>query len=268
MSLSIQIVNFRSRHYIEKCLFSIADNLPARIEAEILIINNDKEKITSLNGLSKEGLFFRIIELGENIGFGRAHNTGFRESRGEYILFLNPDTIILPRALEEMLDIFKKDEKIGIIGPLLIDSHGMIQPDCFGIRRTPVSTIKAKFFAQKNIQTNRLKDIFEVDWISGGAMLVRRDVFQKVGGFDEKYFMYFEDVDLCWRVKELGYRIVVGSKARVFHESGKSFASEKEKKKYYYASQDYYIRKYFGVISVGFMKLLRIPYYIKNVWLK
>lgn len=268
VKLSIQIVNFSSRHYLRKCLFSIGENLPAGIEAEVLVVNNDDETLNDVTDELMEKISFRIMELQKNVGFGRAHNAGFRESQGKFILFLNPDTRILPGALQALLDVFEKNEQIGIAGPLLVDLAGKVQPDCFGSRHTPLSAVKRKIFKRGKRQEFARGDIFETDWVSGGAMLVRRDVFEEMGGFDEKYFMYFEDVDLCLRAKKRGSKIAVVPNALVFHESGKSFASEREKKKHYYVSQDYYTKKHFGSAAAGLVKLLRLPYYVKNVWLK
>ncbi|MFH0930213.1 MAG: glycosyltransferase family 2 protein [Candidatus Moraniibacteriota bacterium] len=267
MKLTIQIVNFRSRHYLRKCLFSIGENLPAGNETEILIVNNDEEALDEISDDLKNKLNLQIIETRKNIGFGRGHNAGFERSQGEYVLFLNPDTKILSGALQALLDVFAKDEKIGIAGPLLVDSAGKIHPDCFGARHTPLSTIKRKIFKRNSRQFRVGEEIFETDWISGGAMLARRDVFEEAGGFDENFFMYFEDADLCLRAKKLGLKIMVNPEASVFHESGKSFVSEREKKRHYYASQDYYLRKHFGPVSASLVKLIRLPYYIKNVWL-
>ena len=115
--------------------------------------------------------------MGKNIGFGSAHNVGFRESQGEYILFLNPDTKIPPGALGKMLDVFAEDEKIGIVGPLLVDSEGDVQPDCFGAHRTPLSTVKNKIFGRRERQARADEKVFETDWVSGGAMMVRRRCF-------------------------------------------------------------------------------------------
>lgn len=268
MKLTIQIVNFRSRHYLRKCLFSISENLPAGDETEILIVNNDEEALDEVADELWGKINLRILELQKNVGFGRAHNAGFKQSQSEYVLFLNPDTRILPGALQSLLNIFARNEKIGIVGPLLVDSAGEVQPDCFGARHTPFSTIKRKIFKRHGRKICAGGEIFETDWISGGAMLVRRDVFEKVGGFDEHYFMYFEDADLCLRAKKLGLKIAVIPSALVFHESGKSFASEREKKKYYYASQDYYIRKHFGRTAAGLVRLLRFPYYVRNIYFK
>lgn len=268
MKLTIQIVNFRSRRYLRKCLFSIGENLPAGIEAEVLVVNNDEESLVEMAEKLKNIGNLRVVEIQKNIGFGKAHNVGFEKSRGEYILFLNPDTKILAGALQGMLDVFERDKAIGICGPLLVDVDGKIQAECFGGRRTPFSTVRKKIFGWGKQPPRVGAEIFETDWISGGAMLVRREVFEKTGGFDENFFMYFEDVDLCLRVKKLGAKVAINPKARIFHESGQSFESEREKKKHYYVSQDYYLRKHFGPVSAGLIRFLRFPYYVKNVYFK
>jgi GT2 family glycosyltransferase len=267
VKLTIQIVNFKSRHYLERCLFSIRENLPVGIEAETLLVNNDEAPLNGAAAGLKEMSNLRIHEIGENIGFGRAHNAGFKHSRGEFILFLNPDTKILPGALQALLETFERDQAIGVVGPLLVDTKGKIQADCFGTRRTPLSTIRKKIYERKGQPVDADGEIFATDWISGGAMLVRRDIFEKIGGFDENFFMYFEDVDLCLRAKKQGAFIAVNTRARIIHEGGKSFESEREKKRRYYASQDYYTQKYFGRAGASLVKFLRLPYYVKKVLL-
>ncbi|MDD3487046.1 MAG: glycosyltransferase family 2 protein [Candidatus Moranbacteria bacterium] len=263
MQLTIQIVNYRSRHYLKECLFSILENLPADLDVEIIVVNNDENEIAPSLPDFGPRITLRVIEMKRNIGFGRAHNTAFQNSSGEYVLFLNPDAKILPGFFEEIINVFLSDEKIGIASPFLIDAAGKIQAGNFGEKRTPLSTIFGKIlsFPEDIFQE---ENIFEADWVSGGAMCVRKNMFESLGGFDENFFMYFEDVDLCLRAKNAGYKIAVVPRARVFHAGGKSFESEREKKKYYYASQDYYHQKHFGPVWAAAMKILRLPLYVKN----
>jgi hypothetical protein len=232
---------------------------------EVLLVNNDEASLEKIADKSGEGVSLKVHEIGKNIGFGRAHNAGFAASQGDVVLFLNPDTTILPGALQALLDVFE-DQQVGIAGPLLVDAAGRVEPDCFGACKTPLSIIKGKLFPRKKQLFKQEGKRFEADWVSGGAMLVRRDIFEKIGGFDENFFMYFEDVDFCLRAKKQGVLVAVNPEARIFHESGKSFASEREKKTHYYASQDHYARKHFGRSGAGLVKLLRVPYYVKNVY--
>ncbi|MDI6778043.1 MAG: glycosyltransferase family 2 protein [Patescibacteria group bacterium] len=261
MLLTIQIVNYNSRENLEACLRSIEENVSGQGSIQVVVINNDREKLDIFSG----GVKPDIIEKNENIGFGKAHNLGLGTARGKYILFLNPDTKIFPSAVEKLASIFPADEKIGIVGPVHIGGEGAAEEECFGTRKTPLSTIGAKI--SRAGKQPAAEEIFETDWVSGGAMMIRKDLFSELGGFDENYFMYFEDVDLCLRAKKKGWKVAVHPKAKIFHKSGQSFSDSREKKRYYYNSQDYYIKKNFGPFWAWFVKILRLPYYIKNIWL-
>jgi GT2 family glycosyltransferase len=153
---------------------------------------------------------------------------------------------------------------VGIVGSVLVDRKGRAAEESYGSKKTPLSTIKNKFLASRDKVGE--KNAFEVDWVSGGAMLMRKSLFDELIGFDESYFMYFEDVDLCLRAKKRGYKIVVNPLSRIFHQSGQSFDNNQKKKKYYYDSQDYYFRKNFGSAEASLMKILRLPLYIRNVF--
>ncbi len=265
MKLTIQIVNYNSRDYLRECLASLDSFLAKNQDVtEIIIINNDADPIGCfLSALPRAESRPKIIEINENVGFGRAHNRGLKEAQGEYILFLNPDTKIEAGSLEKMLNVFEADEKIGIAGPILVDGEGRLQNECWGFKKTPLSTIKSKLSGSA---TRAGEGIFEVDWVSGGAMIIRKNTFSDLGGFDEKYFMYFEDVDLCFQAKKKGWKIAVNPAARVHHQGGKSFSSHRDKKRHYYASQNYYLKKNFGFWRAKLVKMLRLPVYIRNVY--
>lgn len=260
MRLTIQIVNYNSRGNLDVCLRSIKENICGDKDIQIVVVNNDKEPLAnSINGIKPE-----IIEKNENIGFGKAHNLGIQAAKGEYVLFLNPDAKLLRDTVGKLVEALQADEKIGIIGPVHIGERGIAEEECFGKKKTPLSTIGAKIIRAKNKALSG--DIFETDWVSGGAMMTRRCLFSEVGGFDENYFMYFEDVDFCLRIKKRGWKVAVHSGAKIFHKSGQSFSDNKRKKKYYYDSQAYYIRNNFGLAWALLMRILRFPFYLKNVY--
>ena len=139
------------------------------------------------------------------------------------------------------------------------------EEEYFGWQRTPLSVIRAKIWRKRQPIPN---DVFETDWVSGGALMAKKDLFLDLGGFDGNYFMYFEDVDLCLQAKKKGWKIVVHPEAKIFHKSGQSFSCNRKKKKYYYDSQAYYIKKNFGPFWSWFVKILRFPLYVRNVYCK
>jgi GT2 family glycosyltransferase len=267
MKLTIQIVNYNSRDCLRECLGYLGSFLEKNPNvAEIIIINNDADPVGYfLSALPQAAGRLKIIEINKNIGFGRAHNRGSREARGEYILFLNPDTKITTESLEKILNVLEADGKFGIAGPILVNCREHLQEECWGFKKTPFSIIKSKLLNKKFFLGEG--GIFEADWISGGAMIIRKNLFSDLGGFDEGYFMYFEDVDLCLQAKKKGWKIAVDPAAKVFHRSGKSFSSQRDKKRYYYASQNYYLKKNFGPWQARLVKMLRLPIYIRNVYL-
>lgn len=260
MILTIQIVNYNSRENLKACLHSIEKNFSGGDNLQVIVVNNDKKKLDALtSSLNPE-----LMEKNQNVGFGKAHNLGSQKARGEYILFLNPDTLLFPNAVERMLGAFSADEKTGIVGPLHAREEGSPQEECFGKRKTPLSIIGAKFCGGGKLSLS--DSAFESDWVSGGAMMIKKDLFLRLGGFDEKYFMYFEDVDLCLRARKEGWKVLFQPKAKIFHKSGQSFSDNRQKKKYYYNSQAYYIRKNFGLIWEWAVKILRLPFFIRNVY--
>ncbi len=260
MFLTVQIVNFNSRNNLRECLQSIKDNFSDWENLQIIVINNDKEKMGNfLNDFGAE-----LIEKNENIGFGKAHNLALTKAQGDYILFLNPDTKVFPGAFENLLDTFSLDEKIGIAGPIYIGQKNTSEEEHYGPEKTPLSTIGRKISRRKN--EPKPSDIFETDWVSGGAMMIRKNLFLELGGFDENYFLYFEDVDLCLQARKKGWKVVIHSKAKIFHKSGQSFSDNRVKKKHYYQSQSHYIKKNFGSFWAVVLKVLQLPFYIRNVY--
>jgi GT2 family glycosyltransferase len=259
MLLTIQIVNFNSRDELASCLCSVEENISDKSNLQVVIVNNDGEKLGSFPG----GFSLETIEKNENVGFGKAHNLGFRRAKGKYVLFLNPDAKIFPGTIEALLDAFAGDEKIGIASPIHVGENDISGEEHFGRRKTPLSMIWTKISGMKRDIGD---GIFETDWVSGGAMMVKKDLFSELGGFDENFFMYFEDVDLCLRAKKKGWKVAVQPRAKIFHKSGQSFSSARQKKKHYYASQAHYVRKNFGLFLAWTVRALRFPLYMKNVY--
>jgi GT2 family glycosyltransferase len=263
MIITLQIVNYNSREYLRTCLDSIEKSSFPKKDLQIIIINNEAESLVAGSVRHGANLAVEIVEAGKNLGFGKAHNLGFERAKGDYILFLNPDTRISENTIIELVEIFENNIEAGIAGPLLVDENGATGDEHCGSKKTPFSIIKAKITGGK---FPNLNDVVEVDWLSGGAMMVRKDLFAELGGFDENYFMYYEDVDFCLRARNRNLKVIVNPRAKVLHAGGKSFTGSKEKKRHYYSSQDYYLQKNFGLIPALVAKIMRFPLYFKNVY--
>lgn len=220
-------------------------------ETEIIIVINGGPNID----LGLAGV--KIIKTDENIGFARACNLGARETHGEIIWFLNPDTEIISNNLEKVLDFFNEDKRIGIIAPQLITKDGKIQDWSAGFQPSLWDLMRNNLGFPRSRKIWMSDNFQEADWVSGTSLFIRKDLFEKLQGFDKKYFMYFEDIDLCVRMRSLGYKVIYFPEFKIKHLGGKSFNDNKLQKNYYYSSQDYYFNKHLGKIQSVLVKELR-----------
>jgi len=257
MVFSIIIVNYNTKNLAKKCLNSIFANC-SDSDFEIIVIDNDSRD-GSVEMLNNEfGAKIKLIINKNNIGFGPANNQGARIAQGKYLFFLNSDTLIKENILTPLNSYLKNHEQVAIASPKLLLDNGDEQEYAYGKFPTLFRGIAEKF---KKFKIDK-KAILEVDWVSGAALIVRKDVFQKVKSFDEKFFMYFEDIDLCKCIKNLNYKIVVFPQVAIIHLGGKSISKFKKRKEYYYKSQNYFYKKHYGRLKMNIMRLIRWPYKI------
>lgn len=251
--LSIIIVNFRSEQCLSRCIASIYDNF--NVDLEIIIVNNDQTE--KLENVCRDFPNVRIINRGKNIGFGAGNNLGAKYVNGKIILFLNPDTEILSENIEDVLAQFDKDCNLGVLGAQLINKTGKVQDWSVG-NETGLWDI-----ARNNLKIPRSRKIWEskksllVDWVSGTAFFIRRDIFEKIGKFDENFFMYFEDIDLCRRTRKAGKKVLYFPDFEVRHYGGESYKNKNWQKKNYYDSQEYYFKKHCGAFQAKILKITR-----------
>lgn len=238
--LSIIIVNYRSEHYLEKCLASIyRESNPQQLE--IIIVNNDQQ--VDLQAMQQKYPAIKLIMQEKNIGFGCACNVGAKEARGELLLFLNPDTQFLDDYAGRIADAFKTDAQIGIVGPRLITDEGETQWWCAGKEISLWQILKNNLGLIENKKIWESKVPVFTDWVSGAALTSRRKLFESIGGFDENFFMYFEDEDLCWSARKRGPKVLYDPTLSILHSGGKSCESKIKQKTQFFKSLLYRIRK-------------------------
>ncbi len=187
--------------------------------------------------ISDEFSAVKLIEPAANLGFGRANNLGYANTTGECVLFLNPDTIVNREALEHCVQRVLAEKDVGLLSPKLIQADGSMDLAC---RRsiptlwdgfTRASGLAAKFprralFAGYNLTHLPVNGTYEVGAINGAFLLARREVLEKVGQFDEQFFMYGDDIDLCIRVARAGWKIIYDGRVQIVHLKGQSVAKE------------------------------------------
>lgn len=261
MKISFIIVNYCSIRYLEKCFVSIIEKTKD-FDSEIIVVNNDKEKIElSLGGLVYSNKV-TIVEINQNIGFARASNIGVNKSEGDILCFINPDARIISENVGSLINEFVADKTVGIIGPKIV-KDGKIQSWSAGVDMDIFEIIKSKFGfpRSKNFWLSRKK--ISVDWVSGVSLFVERKAFLKVGGFDENFFLYYEDVDLCKRIKKINKEILYFPLFEVLHLEGKSSKSKYKQKLEYFKSQDYFYKKWFSPTAYYLLKFLRFFYLLR-----
>ncbi len=229
--LSIIIASYRQPDLLRVCINSIKE-ATGEVDYEIIVSDGETGEKTS-DLMREEFPQIRFFKNVKNIGFAAMVNQGIRVAQGKFILIINADIIFKPKGIERLLKYIEKNSTIGMIGPQLINFDGSIQQSCFlfytlwtiVFRRT---WLKRLSFAKKHLARFEMKrkqqtgKPLEVDWLMGSVMMVRKEAIKKVGLLDDRFFMYMEDVDWCWRMWQNGYKVVYYPKIKVFHYHGKA----------------------------------------------
>ncbi len=254
MKLSIIIVDYNSSSQIKACLNSILEFRPD-FDFEIIIVDNASTE-NHLNDYEKISDTVSTFRLDKNLGFGGGNNFGAGRAKGEYLLLLNPDTLIIDDSIQKMCTFAQGHHEIGALTCLLYqEDEKTLQKNFFGAFQS-LAGLTFRRYNYKKIDPK--KEFFYTEIVTGAALMIRRSLFEEIEGFDEEFFMYLEDDDLCKRLADKGYKNAVLSTAKIIHLEGKS-STNKQKKKWYYNSQDYFWKKHYGVGPSMIMKIIRWP---------
>jgi GT2 family glycosyltransferase len=264
-ALSIIIISYNARADLDRCLASLAEHPPSA-RHEIIVVDNASTD-GSVDAARARGV--RVIGAGANLGFARANNVGIRASHGVNILLLNSDTIVGPDAIDSLLRVLADRADVAIVGPRLVDGNGRAELS-FGRMIGPLTEWRQKrlvvgndrqdprISAQVEAMTRREQT---VDWVSGACLLVRRAAADKAGLFDERFFLYTEDVDFCAAVRRTGGIVLFWPGAEVVHLRGRSRASAPDATNRAYArSRLAFYRKH----HPGWAPLLRLLMWLRG----
>ncbi len=225
MTLSIIILNYKTKGLLKQCIRGI---LEAQLEDEYEVIAVDNHSGDGSIEMVKE-LFPTVTAISSpvNSGFAAGMNLGFAKARGEFLLILNPDVALFGGAVKELLTYLRHHPRVGIVGPKLINPDGTVQWSCYRfyshwtplLRRSPLGRLPASrrhlrrfLMSDWDHQDNR-----PVGWLLGGCMMIRRQALQEAGQFDPRFFLYFEDVDLCRRMWQAGWEVHYVASAEMVH---------------------------------------------------
>ncbi len=264
IKVSIIIVHYKAKEELFDCINSIYASKP-KTPYEVIVVDNDEQKTISEELLEKFP-FVTYVKSKGNTGFGAGNNLGASRARGEFLFFLNPDTLVFPETLDRLVNFIKEKKEVGVVAPLVVDVKKKPYQLQGFTQLTPLVGVVVLSFINKYFPNNYIakrytlaswnkKDAREVDIIAGCAFVMRKNVFAEIGGFDERFFLFFEEADLCRRIKKLGYTIWIYPKAQVVHLGAKSTTQSEEIDKIFSQSRFYYFKKHFGIVAAVIVHL-------------
>ncbi|HSC54570.1 MAG TPA: glycosyltransferase [Phnomibacter sp.] len=231
MQLSIIIVNYRVRYFLEQCLHSVAQAIKG-LEAEVIVVDNHSQD-GSVEYLTAIFPWVKFLPLSENLGFAKANNLGLQKAGGKYVLFLNPDTIVAEDAFTSSICIMEQQQDVGALGIKMLDGSGRFLKESKRGFPSPVTSFyklsglavlfpKSRIFARYYLGHLPQEKDNEVEVLAGAYMLLRKSLLDKIEGFDERFFMYGEDIDLSYRVSKAGMKNYYLANSSIIHFKGES----------------------------------------------
>jgi GT2 family glycosyltransferase len=221
--LSVIIVNHNRQSFLIQTLSSVSRSLSS-LNHEVIVVDNASSD-GSLAAVKQDFPSVKRIALSQNVGFARANNAGVRQSSGKYLFLLNNDTFVPRDAIQKLLELKKEHPEFGIVAPIVLHPDKKLQLS-WGRDLHLFSEVFLKYFANRwyawQFKRKGGKISRNVDWVSGACFLIERKLYEKIGGFDENFFLYVEDADLCRRIRLLGYTIHLTSEAWIIHYQGQS----------------------------------------------
>jgi N-acetylglucosaminyl-diphospho-decaprenol L-rhamnosyltransferase len=260
--VTVVVVNWNAGELLRRCLTS----LPTGPGVELVVVDNgstDGSVTPALAGTTGA----RLIPNAENLGFARACNQGIRAGTGRYVLLLNPDAWLLPGALEALIAFMDAHPDAGAAGPALLDPDGRLQPSggrLPGLRRLlALHPLLERLLAvpADDLRQRDFGRVAEVEEVSGACLIARRAAVDQVGGLDEGFFLYFEDLDWCLRLRRAGWRIYYLPEARVVHQWRSRHDPSPRAQHHHLRSQRRYVRKHFGRGAAWLLAVLAVAVY-------
>ncbi|OGU61204.1 MAG: hypothetical protein A2V66_12740 [Ignavibacteria bacterium RBG_13_36_8] len=273
-SIDIIIVNWNSGSYLAECLLSIESSLKNNFKLNRVIVIDNASTDGSFENINQTLLPVTVIMNSENLGFAKASNQGAYKSEADFLLFLNPDTRLFENSLSESISFMMKveNEEIGILGIQIINEAGEISRNCarfpstwsivytsLGLDKLFPTVFPGHFMMDWDHNSSRA-----VDQVMGSFFFVRRNLFERLSGYDERFFVYYEDLDFAFRARKIGYHCYFLSTAQMFHKGGGTTEKIKAERLFYILqSKLLFCRKHFNKCSyflIFFISLLLEPF--------
>ncbi len=286
MDLSVIIVSYNTKDLLRQTIQSVIDTTH-KIDYEIIVSDNDSSDGSPLM-VEEEFKGVRLIRTGANLGFSKGNNIAIKEAKGRYILLLNSDTVVKGNCLDKCLGYMDKHNDIGALGCKILLPSGDLDHACKRGFPTPEASLYYMLGMDKRYPANKKygayrashlgqDEVGELDALMGAFMILPRHVIDEVGDLDETFFMYGEDLDWCYRIKEAGYKIIYYPKAYIVHHKGASSKKKRVKTIYEFHRamilfyNKHYRKKYNIMVTLAVyfgVGVRMIMTYILNLWRK
>ncbi len=277
MDISVIIVNYNVKYFLEQCLYSVQAALTG-VKGEIIVVDNNSTD-ESIAYLQPRFTGVHIIANKENTGFAKACNQGLAIAKGKYILFLNPDTIVPEDCFEKCITFFNTTPDAGALGVKMIDGSGAFLKESKRSFPSPLTSLfklaglsalfpKSKLFGRYHLGHLDNNQTHAVSVLAGAFMMIRKNILDTIGGFDETFFMYGEDIDLSYRIEEAGYKNYYFAGSTIIHFKGES--TKKGSMNYvhlFYNAMSIFVRKHYGQGKAGvFSSLIHVAIWFRAVF--
>lgn len=261
MKLSVIILNYNVRYFLEQCILSVERSLNG-IDSEIIVVDNNSED-DSCAMMREKFPHIKLLANDENLGFSKANNQAVAIASGEYVCILNPDTAVSEDTFAKALNYAQQQSNLGAMGIYLMDGTGNFLPESkrnLPTRKRSLLKLIGRTKIKNGYYANHLseRDNGEVDTLVGAFMLLKRVVYEEVGGFDEDYFMYGEDIDLSYKLKKAGYQNHYMGSISMLHYKGESTKMDKAYLNRFYGAMRIFYKKHFqssfllnGMVNIG-----------------
>lgn len=256
LDLSIIIVNYNVRQFLENALTSLLRAMEG-LQGEIFVVDNASDD-GSVEMLREKFPGVRLIANATNVGFARANNAALREATGRHLLLINPDTIVQEDTLRVMIHFMDRNPDVGLAGCTILNPDGTLQLACRRSFPTPWVAFtkimglgalfpRSRWFGRYNLTYLNPGETYDVEAISGSFMMITRAAYEKVGGLDEMFFMYGEDLDWCYRVRKAGFRVFYVHGTKIIHYKGESTRrSDIDEIRVFYHAMQQFVEKHFS----------------------
>ncbi len=267
MQISVIIVSYNVRAFLENCLVSVQKSLE-HLAGEIIVVDNASDD-GSVEMVREKFPLVQLIANNENIGFGSANNQAVKVANGYFLFLLNPDTVVQENTFRVMLDYFQHHPDTGLAGCKVLNPDGTMQLACRRSFPTPwiaftkITGLSSLFpnsaiFSKYNLTYLHPDETHEVDAVSGSCMIISKSLFETIGGFDEQFFMYGEDLDICYRVQQAGKKVFYVHETQIIHYKGESVRrSDINEVRIFYQAMRLFVQKHFryGIAAKFFLGL-------------